>query len=35
MMDPAPAAKIGKVLTAELDKLRTISSIHFKGGHRD
>ena len=35
MMDPLPAAKIGKVLTAELDKQRTPAKLYVIGGQND
>ena len=35
MMDPVPAAKIGRLLAAELDKQRTTSQPHVKGERRD
>jgi amino acid adenylation domain-containing protein len=35
MMDPLPAAKIGKVLTAELDKQRTPAKLYVIGGQHD
>ena len=35
MMDPVPAAKIGKLLAAELDKQRTTPQPHVKGERRD
>ena len=35
MMDPVPAAKIGKLLAAELDKQRITSQPHLKGERRD
>lgn len=34
-MDPMPAAKIGKLLAAELDKQRTIPQPQVKGERRD
>jgi amino acid adenylation domain-containing protein len=35
MMDPVPAAKIGRLLAAELDEQRTTSQPHVKGERRD
>jgi nonribosomal peptide synthetase DhbF len=35
MMDPLPAAKIGRVLATELEKRRTTPRVHVNGGRRD
>jgi nonribosomal peptide synthetase DhbF len=35
MMDPLPAARIGRVLSTELDTRRAITRLHVKGGPRD
>jgi hypothetical protein len=35
MMDSLPAARIGRVLSTELDKRRAITRLHVKGGPRD
>jgi hypothetical protein len=35
MMDPLPAARIGRILTTELDNRRAATRLRVKGGQYD
>jgi hypothetical protein len=35
MMDPLPAARIGRILATELDKRRAMTKLRVKGGQYD